>query len=126
MKVTYQRMYPIGQYLNEKIGFEMELGPDALTTETEILESVEHLKKLCDQAHQKLNPGLYTENTVTGEVSMGTPVTQIQRPSNTIEALMQDINSCKDVVVLQSYKFLVQKDQQLLDTYNQKLKELQK
>lgn len=53
MKISYQRMYNVGLYLNERIGFEIE-APD----ECDPIAELQTLKELSDKAHKELNPDL--------------------------------------------------------------------
>lgn len=51
----------------------------------------------------------------------GTKVVDVtDRPADTKEALMRDINTCTDVKVLQSYEFLSRKYPQIKEVYDKK------
>lgn len=87
-KVKYEKLFPTGAYLNEKIGFEAELGtvtlmdekingldiyPQRIETPQEVIE---HLRNLAEEIHKKQYPYLYTSN--------GKPITIEQSPEGII------------------------------------------
>ena len=95
MKIFYQRAYYIAPFLQEKIGFEMEIPDDGHP-----LEEIQTLKDLCDEANKKLNPHLYTES--------GKPITieQVREEEpldKRIASLIEDINKCTAINYVNSY-----------------------
>ena len=127
-KIFYQRAYRIGEFLQEKIAFEMEADVDPITDPELASEYVQDLKNLCDQAHKKINPGLYVENTMTGEVSMSSGSISIQKTSHEeeVQAVLKIIEDCHTLRNLEMFSNSVQKlnDQRLFDAYNNKKKQL--
>src|SRR5690242_13352796 len=90
-KVKYEKLFPTGAYLNEKIGFEAEIGTRPITQGEDAkklfdecgvfpvklespLEVVEMLRQLCEQSHKEKYPHLYTES--------GSPITIVQIPED--------------------------------------------
>jgi hypothetical protein len=126
MKITYQRAYSIGPFLQEKIGFERELleGEDTLT-------AIAHLKSLCDQAHQQLNPGLPKEVNVSWTQPLDENITVIptQQVEKTdrqqcIEGILADIDKAHDIKQLEIWKHMPALYPEVRESYNKRLKEL--
>ena len=127
MILKYRRLYPIGPYLNEEIGFEIEIDdkqPDG--NEAAIFFSLTELKKLCDEAHKKLNPHL-------GETSMAQyqsfaperiPEQQVDKRTN-VEFMIDDIAACADLKILDTYRFIAKADPRIKEAYEKRFDELQ-
>lgn len=144
MKITtvnYQKVFPLGQYINERIGVEIQVDPD----ESEI-EALREAKRIVEQFHKDNNPQLYSEpkeypyqleggawvtkqkNEILGDkifISDMPPSNPKNQPHSTIEA----ISSCTTLKVLQEFDLIVQnmgkKYPEIKDAYDNKLKELQ-
>lgn len=60
-KVKYERLFPIGMYLNEKIGFEAEIQSDLVEEyqNNVALEAVEKLRQLAEDIHKEKYPHFY-------------------------------------------------------------------
>ncbi len=131
MKVFYQRAYRIGEYLQEKIGFEMETNDwidDLEKTKQGALYAVDTLKKLCDEAHKKLNPEMYSERSfqISPEELNPYPekLSNEERKIRTEEGLIRDILSSPDLIVLESYHLLAKNNPKLHEAYEKRKNEL--
>lgn len=95
MIVKYKRLYPVGPYLNEEIGFEIELDtPDPI-------KEVEYLKNLCDEAHKKLNPHLYVDGQSLMPLNESHP--SMQPKESRIDILIKEIQECSQISELNQY-----------------------
>lgn len=72
-KVKYEKLFPVAAYVNEKIGFEAEIGVGGSTsdnpsetgislTQENPLQAIEKLRVLAEQSHREKYPHLYTDN----------------------------------------------------------------
>lgn len=119
MIVKYRRLYNIGPYLNEEIGFETN-SPDGLSHDAYIMQ-VEALKELADKAHKKINPELAPS---LHDYNTGQPeIVQVEKET-AIGDLETQIRSVTDKKVLDSYKLLVKGKPELEKLYLAKLEEL--
>jgi hypothetical protein len=130
MKITYQRAYSIGPFLQEKIGFEVDVDFNFLIEDDKVQLTLLQLKNRCDKAHKELNPGLYITNTQTGEVSTGydqpqpIPEVQIEKPAASIESTITDIQNCKDLAELDTYRLVAALDPKVKEVYDEKYLQL--
>lgn len=128
--VNYQKVFPLGQYINERIGVEIQVDPD----ESEV-DALREAKRIVEQFHKDNNPQLYTEtpivdytnfsvNNVDSAPDMEQKTPPKTQPHSTIEA----INSCTTLKVLQEFDLIVQnmgkKYPEIQEAYDNKLKEL--
>lgn len=127
MKISYQRSYPIGPFLQERIGFETEIDP----TEIEPMDEIESLKRMCDEAHKRLNPNLPTDySDVQGhpQAEQQKPIPEVQ--TDPIEAQIQGhieiIKMCRSIQSLRLREKTVERygEQypELKKSYEEKLK----
>lgn len=133
MKISYKQKFPTWQFLNCDIGFEIDV-PEGENP----LEKMKELKNLAAEFHKQEFPHLYQDNKMVGDFISPSPAIHAQTDyhisdfpneksskERTIDALIQDINSCKEIKVLESYRLIVKKYPELEDAYNLKLKSLQ-
>ena len=67
MIVKYSKKFPYAPYLNEDIGFEMDLGVGASDrSEETIMESLKYLKSLAERFHKENNPQLTDDLPMVG------------------------------------------------------------
>jgi hypothetical protein len=52
------------------------------------------------------------------------PVHQVEKPLGTVEALIKDIESCREIKVLESYRIIASTKPELKTAYDNRLKEL--
>lgn len=124
-EITFQKVYNLGNYSSERIEI------------TGILEPGETVNDALNQArvdaaknHNEHNAHLYKDNTPdipvipkpSIDVSYGKTVKGEFWTTSLI--LEEQIKSCSELKVLESYKFIVKGKPDLENAYNQKLKEL--
>lgn len=117
--ITYNQLFPLTAFLNERIGFEASL--DEGEDPTEVLAE---LKKLSVEFYKKSNNHL-EENGLLSRVEVREPI-KVEKPQNGVESLTADIESCKELKVLESYKFIAKQNPVIQEVFNKKLLELQK
>jgi hypothetical protein len=112
-KVSYQKLFPIGNFLNERIGFEASVDEG-----DDIFETLGKLKRMADQFHAENNAAnivpdsensSHKENSEDREIGL--------KP----EAIM----SCKELRVLETYRFVIKGKPALEAAYNQRKFELE-
>ena len=111
--VSYQKTYNLGMYQSEKIGVELTLneGEDAK-------EALDTARLLVEEYHRENNKELEEMRGVQERIINQPPTTGIQ-------AIINDIGTCKDIKVLESYRLIVKNNPELQETYNHKLNQLQ-
>jgi Tfp pilus assembly protein PilO len=115
-KVSYQKTFNLGSYTSEKIGVELDIneGEDAKL-------ALDKARKLVQEYHIENNKGLY----VRGEMDEMLPEVQKQKPEKTaIESLIEDINTCTEIKVLESYRLIAKSKPELQTAYDNHLKKL--
>lgn len=124
MKISYTRSYAIGPFLQEKIGIEDEIDLDIFTDDGKIMIAFQRLKELTDMANQKINTGLQFSNE--GIEHLGPlPVVQREKPIDAVAAVIADIETVKELKVLESYKFIAKTNEKVQEAYDKKLQSLQ-
>lgn len=118
VKVLYQKVFPLAQYVNEKIGVEIELDDR---------DNVDHVFKtasdLVERWHKELNPHL--QFNPQSPVSSELPVIQKSVECDPIPGIsVRDIQSCASLVVLDAYKGLIRDNERLMEHYNSRRDEL--
>ena len=93
-KVKYERLFPVGAYLNEKIGFEADLvqitNIDTFEKTSESPnEAIEKLRQLAEVIHKEKYPELYTDEM------KGTTIKPVEEevPKSTKEQYLLDLIS---------------------------------
>lgn len=115
--ISYQKTFNLGNYCSEKIGFDAELE----TGDDPKLELIK-LRAMAEQQHKETNPQLFNGSMPSYNEAM--PITQIEKNISPSEKMIREINTCKDVIVLETYKFLVKGKPELQTAYDDKLKTL--
>jgi hypothetical protein len=111
-EIYYERVFPIQQFVNEKLGIVCILEPN------ETLDGAYRKANeiLWDQ-HRKLNPQLYSQEQPKEEAPINS-----KAPYG--KSLKEQLLSCSQLKVLESYKFVVRgKPEQEL--YDRRYKELE-
>jgi hypothetical protein len=121
-KVSYQRVFNMGNYESIRIGADVivNAGEDAKSALNEAKEFVEQWQKENSIHH-------YADNTpdipiIPKEVR---PEKYKDSPLPMHSNLLDDINSCTELKILESYVFLAKRTPALKQAYDNKLKELQ-
>ncbi len=125
MKVFYKRKYPIGSFLNEDIGFEIEIPDDG-----DPIDEIHTLKELCDRAHRELNPQMALINSENGPISIpvnGIPTTKKDSKEEAIQSHIKTIEECKTIQNLRIFENLVRNTNHpdLTQAFTDKLNQLQ-
>jgi hypothetical protein len=111
-RISYQKTFNLGNYSSERIGVDMVLneGEDAKFALSECKKLVEeyHRESEAEYPHQCIEERIIPVN------------------KSTAEHLADEINSCKEVKVLESYKLIVKNDSGLQLLYDSKHKSLTK
>jgi hypothetical protein len=135
MKVFYQRAYPIGPFMQEKIGFEIDTEVDSLQpdgSKVSPIEAVQILKGLCDAAHKEVNPGL--EITTDYSTIPGHPMAE-EPVDKRIAAIIEDLNACTEIdatnplgvqIGLISYKHAAEANPEIKAAFDLKMRQLKK
>lgn len=139
--VKYEKLFPTGAYLNEKIGFEAELDIVGKTSinpsETGVtfgledpLAAIERLRILAEQSHKQKYPHLYTESgspVFIEQVQETRSEEEISR-SQQIEGYRELIKLADTPQKLERHRGNIEKlnDPELKTLFDNKLKELSK
>lgn len=117
--VTYSKKYVTGPYLNHQPGFEADLeeGEDPVAALLELKALADKFDRATNNFEDTLVPVIQPERFDTE------PINELPEDQR-ITALISDINSCKDIKVLESYRFIVKQNDQLQAAYDLKMKEL--
>lgn len=108
-KIAYEQLYPTGVYANQRYRAEasVEDGDD-------MMDCFFKLKKTVEDAFTELNP------QIEWSQPMFHPPTQDEtKPRNTQDQIIQDIKSCKEVKVLESYKLIAKSNPKIQEAYDE-------
>jgi hypothetical protein len=133
MKITtinYQKLFPIGAYMNERMGVEIQVGEGESAE-----EALKMAKWMVEKFHIDNNPHLYEGgNTSTIYKYLGTDKKDVgesvaETPEEKISSLASSLAFCKTVDELKSYRLVVYSKQgtpELQTLYETKYRELKK
>jgi hypothetical protein len=119
IKITYERVFPLAPYVNEKIGVEVDVRPGDNTD-----REFEYAKSIVERWHKEGNPSLYV-NLIQSPSEI--PVIykdEIISDSTIIGISIGDILSCNSLVVLDAYKGLIKDNDTLMPAYEKRRTEL--
>lgn len=124
-------VYPfnIGSFLNAKVGIEVSLeeGDDIATCYEQLSRDAKMLAAKETSSTQEEESYPYSGSVPLPKDYMNVSnVTIIQPEEKRIGVLVSDIESCKDLNVLSTYKFIVKTDKNLQEAYDKKYTELSK
>ncbi len=123
-KIHYEELFTTGQFQNQRYRAEISLDD---TDSPEVAFTIAQMK--VREAFQKLNPqlqlGTTTTEVVTPEVPLF-PKTNEQQKKSAEERMIEAINSCTELKVLETYKLLAKSNPKYQEAYNQKLQSLTK
>jgi hypothetical protein len=119
--ITYQRTIPLGSFENHRIGVEIELGEGDKPEEV-----MEQAKEFVNGIHEKVITQKDEYRGTHIRTIENEKVEQVQRPTDRTEAIIFDINSCKEIKTLESYKLLASKIPSVKEAYEWKMNELLK
>lgn len=145
-KVKYERLFPVGAYLNEKIGFEAEIGsipvvdkqlndigvyPVKMESPQEVINN---LRQLAEDIHKTKYPHFYTEGEIDYPYSgLPMPSEQSSQKVNSeitpskderISSFIATINMCSSKKFLENFSKRVSEENnpELTEAFNNKLK----
>lgn len=121
MIVKYSKKFPYAPYLNEDIGFEMEILENVYTSPEKVLLALSTMKAMAEKFFKESNPGLAVETNYAA-IPGHPQETQVEKR---IGLFTDDIISSPDLQTLESYKLLVKGKPHLEKAYDFRLKELQ-
>lgn len=109
-KINYQKAFVVGPYLQEKIGLEAQLdeGDDPDTCLQQLKGMVNGMGTVMEAALMQ------QQDTVRIE----------PRQSGTVGAIINDMNSCKEKKVLETYRIIAKRSPELQAAYDKKMSEL--
>ena len=119
-KITFQQTFPTGQFQNQKLGMEVVFDRE---DDVNVEESFRKMKDEVGKAFEKLNPQINWNENVDA-TDLRKPI-QEKPIRDTVDNIIEDINSCKDEIVLKSYQLIAKKDERIMNAYNEKLKSFQ-
>ena len=115
MIVKYSKKFPYAPYLNEDIGFEMEVGEDIITNKSYVFAILATLKEMAEEFHESANPHLQYQSTEL--------IPQGQQPLQSIDPKKADtiekIQDCKTTDELEKWKSDAEK-YGLMELWNEK------
>lgn len=122
MKVILHKLFPYAPYLNEYIGFEMDIPDDG-----DPIAEVETLRKLAEKSHRERYPEIYSE---TGLPPIPHPANEQPKErtrEEMVAAHIQTINECKTLRNLEMFRAMVERENEnvLYEAYHNKKKQLQ-
>lgn len=132
MKIGYIETFPLlGKDRWQKIPLETEtifnIQIDA--TDEEIEEAMVKVRRI-QYALKKQVQSFFYESNAAAEKQMGTQETEVGVQKAPIksqeETIIEGINSCTELKVLQSYELIAKKNPQFKEAYDNKLKSLKK
>lgn len=88
IKVSYERIFPLAPYVNEKIGFEATIDGSAESEK----DALNKLKQIAEEWHKSNNPGINTEGGVEALITVDR-TTEDER----IAKLIAEIYSCTEI-----------------------------
>lgn len=114
-KIIYQKVFPLAQYVNEKIGIEIEL--DDMDDEGKAFRIA---KDTVEKWHKEGNPQI--QETPAGETPV--PVIQVDKEEKATGIYIEDIMSCKSIKVLDAYASLVVSNERLKKAWERRRSQL--
>jgi Na+-transporting NADH:ubiquinone oxidoreductase subunit NqrF len=121
-RISYQKLFPLGMYINEKIGVE------CIVNEGENPATIlQEAKLMVEKFHKDSNPGLYIEvnyEALSVNNPDYSPPTNEQRKEEATNGMIAAINSCTELKVLETFKLLVKNNTVFQEAYFKKEQEL--
>lgn len=117
--VTYAKTFNLGNYSSERIGVEVALneGEDAK-------QALDTARELVEEYHQSCNDYPMQSGVTMVADNQTIPNVQVEMPKQ--KSLIDDIESCTELKVLESYRLIAKAKPELQKAYNCKLQSLKK
>jgi hypothetical protein len=118
-RVSYQKLFPLGVYINERIGVELSLeaGEDAK-------EALKTARKLVHEYHMEANKELYEKEL--SKVEEHPKVIHTDPKLNQEQSIIRDISTVNSLTVLESYRLIAKNNPEIQKAYDNKLQSLKK
>ena len=120
--VNYTKTFNLGNYSSEKIGVEIAINEgedakEALSTAKQLVEEY-HQQTYSEHSHIEEKVITYSQDKFTEGIERSTDFFKSPPREQTLE---EQIMSCEEIKVLESYKFIAKKDPQLQLAYDKKM-----
>lgn len=119
-KITYQKVFAIAQYINERIGIEIDLDENDDVNEI-FLQAKEKVHSWADEKSQ-----LHDTFTTSGELPYTVNYKEEEPQNQRIGVLVDDILSCTELKILETYRLIKDSKPELKEAYEKRFLELQK
>jgi sulfur carrier protein ThiS len=107
-RISYSKIIPIGAYCNERIGLEASIN-DGDNVETSMQKLKDLVNSLASNPNQVVESG-------NGDIL-------VERPTDRVEAIIYDLNSCTDKKILETYKIIAKNYPKIQEAYDKKMGE---
>ena len=127
-KVTYLKTFPLGQFINEKIGIEIELNEG-----DDIQSALAFARSECELNHKTNNAHLYKDQLLSPDYTIfnhesldfSEPIKDLpQKKLSQKELIISEINKCQSSKQLKEWNLLASKYPETKELYDLKLKQL--
>jgi len=112
--ISFEKLFPTGAYMNEKIRVDM-----SLNLGDSPMDAIDEARKVVNENFEKNNPHL-----VTPDILRKANMMQAEPIFFKEQSTSEQIKTCTELKVLESYKFIVKGKPELETIYQNKLKEL--
>lgn len=124
-KVTFEMVFPTEPYRNFKLGIEGTIEPHETYGEA-AMKAFEKVMGAGDKVYAALRLPISSQSSFANSIP---PITEVQTEKPIPEdqrtnALIQDIQSCTEIKVLESYRLLAKKDAALQTAYKEMYQKL--
>ena len=118
--ISYQKLFPLGIYINERIGIEMQLD-DGDSPEVALAKA----KEIVHKFHKDSNPELADSQPSIPSPEL--PIAQVQKDSKeeATQRMINEINACANKKTLETYRLIAKSSLELQQAFDNKLKTLQ-
>lgn len=121
-KVTYQKAFVIGPYLQEKVGIEIDISDSQYTPE----EALSQARNVVETWHIANNPQVHSDN---GQYNPLNPDSHLPIITSTIEEhqiglTTESLTSCNDLTTLDSYRLLIKGKPDLEEAYAKRRRQI--
>ena len=116
-QVSYQKTFNLGSYQSERIGVELELSEGESPK-----EALDTAKQLVEEYHKENNKGLVLSEILpisTSNIHDDEKGVKFTQPPPSKQSISEQITSCTDIKILESYKLIVKKNPELQNVYNE-------
>ena len=119
--INYAKLFPLGAFINEKIGVECQLddGEDVMNVLTEA-------KKIVTTFHYESNKELYEmKGMKVTDIQEGEPVVQLSNPKlDQVQSIIRDMGTCTELKTLEAYRLIAKNNTDIQAAYDNQLKTL--